>query len=174
MYHVQVDDYALGRQRTNAPSGNVVEVCTEGIGNPVKGSPEQQIFNSVTVIVFYLGIFLGFVLVWIGSVLVLKWNLRDVVILSYTYSYKNYGLWWGTTCIGSIVVPVTLYSDLSATLGSYPKYGDSVRYPLCAILLGVTLLPGLIIAGYFTYKNKPAAVPYILMIPVAPCSPLLL
>ena len=72
--HVQVDDYALGRQRTNAPSGNVVEVCTKGIGNPVKGSPEQQIFNFMTVIVFYLGIFLGLVLVWIGSVLVLKWN----------------------------------------------------------------------------------------------------
>ena len=165
--HVQVEDYALGRLRTNAPSGNVLEVCTKGIRNPVKGSEEQQIFDSVSVIVFYLGVFLGGLLVWIGSVLVLKWNLRDVVILSYTYSYKHYGLWWATVCMASIAVPVTLYSDLSVIRGSYPQYGDSLRYPLYAILLVVTLLPGLIIAGYFTYKTKPPAVPYILMIPVA-------
>ena len=122
----------------------------------------------MTVIVVYLGILLGLVLVWLGSVLVLKWNLRDVVILSYTYSYKHYGLWWGTTCIGSIVVPVTLYSDLSVMMVNYPNYEDSLRYSLYAILLVLTLLPGLIIAGYFTYKTKPPAVPYILMIPVAP------
>ena len=102
-----------------------------------------------------------------GTVLALKWNLKDSILLSYTYSYKHYGLWWGVTCFWFISIPITLYSDLSAIMGSYPEYGDSLRYPLCAILLVLTLLPGLIIAGYFTYKTKPPAVPYILMIPVA-------
>ena len=162
---MQVDDYALGRLRTNAPLGNVLEVCTKE--EPQLVGDKLHIFRSVNVTVFFLGMILGGLLVWIGSVLVLKWNLRDAIRQSYTYPYKHYGLWWGTMCMGSIAVPVTLYSDLSVIMGSYPEYGDSLRYPVCAILLVLTVLPGLIIAGYFTYKTKPPAVPCILMIPVA-------
>ena len=44
---------------------------------------------------------------------------------------------------------------------------NSYGYILCPLLSVLMILPGLIIAGYFTYKNKPPAVPYILMIPVA-------
>ena len=55
---------------------------------------------------------------------------------------------------------------MTVIMVGYPQYGDSLKYSSYAILLVLTLLPGLIIAGYFTCKTKPPAVPYILMIPV--------
>ena len=141
--------------------------CNRNIINPIQGEQvDPRITFLIPTIFFFSGVF-GVFLVLMGTVLALKWNLKDAVTLSYTYSYKHYGLWWGVTYVWFIAIPITLYSDLSAIMGSFPEYGDSLRYPLCAILLGVTLLPGLTIAGYFTYKTKSPAVPYILMIPVA-------
>ena len=103
---------------------------------------------------------------FIRSVLVLKWNLKDAVMLSYTYSYKHYGLWWGVAHVWFISVPVTLYLDLSMINTSFPSHTDSFRYSMCMTVSVLVVLPGLIIAGYCTYKTKPPAVPYILMIPV--------
>ena len=164
---MQVDDYAVGRLSTNAPSGSVLGVCSRNIINPIQG--EQADLRSMfpMAAIFFLAAIFQVCLALIGSVMALRWNLKDTVILSYTYSYKHYGLWWGVTHICFISVPVTLYFDLSVIMSSYPEYGDLARYPLCAILLGVTVLPALLIAVYFTYKTKPPAVPYILMIPVA-------
>ena len=171
---MQVDDYAVGRLSTNAPSGSVMGVCNRNIINPIQGKQaDLRIIFLVHAIVLLAGVF-EVSLALIGSVMALRWNLKDTVILSYTYSYKYYGLWWGVTYIWFIAVPVTLYSDLSVIMRSYPQYGDSLGYPSCAILLGVTVLPALLIAGYFTYKTKPPAVPYILMIPCSCCTPLLL
>ena len=164
--HVQVDDYSLGRLSTNAPSGSVMGVCNQNIINPIQGKQADLRITFIRVI-FLLSLVFEACLVLIGSVLALKWNLEDVAILSYTYSYKHYGLWWGVTYVGLIAIPITLYSDLSVIMASYPEYGDLIRYPSCVILLVLALLPGLIVAGYFTYKTKPPAVPYILMIPVA-------
>ena len=163
---MQVDDYAVGRLSTNAPSGSVMGVCNRNIINRIQGGQVDLRITFIRVI-FLLSVVFETCLVLIGSVLALKWNLKDVSILSYTYSHKHYGLWWGVTYVWFIAIPITLYSDQSVMLASYPEYGDSVRYSSCAILLVSTLLPGLIIAGYFTYKTKPPAVPYILMIPVA-------
>ena len=99
--------------------------------------------------------------------LVLRWNLKDVVEMSYTYFYKQYGLWWGVTCLWFVLVPIMLYSDVSVSISAFPEYGNTVRYTASITLILMIILPGLIIAGYFTYKTKPPAVPYILMIPVA-------
>ena len=99
--------------------------------------------------------------------LVLRWNLKNVVKMSYTYSYKHYGLWWGVTCFWFIIVPIMLYSDVLVSISAYSEYGNTVRFTGTIILILMTVLPGLIIAGYFTYKTEPPAVPYILMIPVA-------
>ena len=164
---MQVDDYALGRLSTNAPSGSVMGVCNRNIIMNQIQSRQVDLRITFIYVIFFLSVVFEACLVLIGSVLALKWNLESVVILSYTYSYKHYGLWWGISYVWFIAIPITLYLDLSVLLASYPEYGDSFGYPSCAVLLGVTVLPGLIIAGYFTYKTKPPAVPYILMIPVA-------
>ena len=164
---MQVDDYALGKLSTNAPSGSVMGVCKGNIIMNQIQSRQVDLRITFIYVIFFLSVVFEACLVLIGSVLALKWNLENVVILSYTYSYKHYGLWWGISYVWFIAIPITLYSDLSVLLASYPEYGDLIRYPSCAVLLGVTVLPGLIIAGYFTYKTKPPAVPYILMIPVA-------
>ena len=123
----------------------------------------SRFYSILLILVFYLTLFLGFLLLFMGFVFVLKWNLKDAVMLSYTYSYKYYGIWWGVTCVCSIIVTVSLQLDLLTPL----EYRNTINYPFRGILLGVMILPGLIIAGYFTYKTKPPAVPYILMIPVA-------
>ena len=166
--HMQVDDYALGRLSTNAPSGSVLGVCNQKTIMSIQGKQaDLQIMDLIRAIFLLAGVF-EVCLALIGSVLVLRWNLKDTAVLSYTHSYKHYGLWWGVTHVWFISVPVTLYSDLSVIIRSnLDKFGISFTYPLCAILLGVTVLPALLIAGYFTYKTKPPAVPYILMIPVA-------
>ena len=165
--HVQVDDYAFGRLGTNAPSGSVLGVCNRNIENPIQDKQADLKIMYLIHTIFLLAVFFEICLALIGSVLALKWNLKDTAMLSYTYSYKYYGLWWGVTHVWFFSVPVTLYLDLSVIMASYPEYEDSLRYALCAILLGGTVLPALLIAGYFTYKTKPPAVPYILMIPVA-------
>ena len=162
-----MDDYALGKLSTNAPSGSVLGVCNRNIAKPIQDKQADLRIMSLTRALFLLAGVFGIFLALIGSVLALRWNLKDTAVLSYTYSYKHYGLWWGLTHVWLISVPAILYSDLSVIMASFPEYGDSLSYPSCAILLGVTVLPGLIIAGYFTYKTKPPAVPYILMIPVA-------
>ena len=120
-------------------------------------------YYILSIIVFDLVLVLGFLLAFMCSVLALKWNLKDAVMMSYTYSYKYYGIWWGVTCVCSIIVSVSLQLDLLTMM----NYRNVVNYTFRAILLGGTVLPGLFIAGYFTYKTKPPAVPYILMIPVA-------
>ena len=165
--HVQVDDYAFGRLSTNAPSGSVMGVCNRNILNPIQGKRGDLRIMFLTRTIFLLAGVFEVCLALIGSVLFLRWNLKDTGVLSYTYSYKHYGLWWGVTHVWFISVPATLYLDLSVMMVSFPEYGDSLRYASCAGLLGVTVLPALLIAGYFTYKTKPPAVPYILMIPVA-------
>ena len=165
--HMQVDDYALGRLSTKAPSGGVMGFCNQNnMINLIHGKPDDLRLWPVVVIFLLCGVCEVF-LVLIGSVLVLKWNLEDIVMLSYTCSYKHYGLWWGVTCICFSAVPITLYIDVTSLMGCYHAYGNEVKYPECVLLLGGTVLPALFIAGYFTYKTKPPAVPYILMIPVA-------
>ena len=165
---MQVDDYALGRLSTNAPSGSVMGICNQKILTPIESKQADLQFMFLIHAIFLLAGVFEVCLALIGSVLVLRWNLKDTAVLSYTYSYKHYGLWWGVTHIWFISVPATLYSDLSVIMRSaLDFYGISFNYPLCAILFGVIVLPSLPIAGYFTYKTKPPAVPYFLMIPVA-------
>ena len=165
---MQVDDYALGRLSTKPPSGGVMGVCNQNILiSSIQGKQSYLKSTLLIPVIFLLcGVFEVF-LVLIGSVLVLRWNLEDIVVLSYTCSYKHYGLWWGVTYICFIAVPVTLYIDVTSLMGGYHVYGNAIKYPECVLLVGGTILPALLIAGYFTYKTKPPAVPYILMIPVA-------
>ena len=131
---------------------------------------EDGINSSKAPLVMYLlGGLSGIILVLMGSVLVFKWNLKDIVNFSYTYSYKQYGLWWGVTYFLFVAVPVIFALDVKTLVNGYQFVGTIhfYGYTLCVSLFALTVLPGLIIAGYFTYKNKPPAVPYILMIPVA-------
>ena len=166
--HVQVDDYALGRLSTKPSSGGVMGVCNRNNMMNLIQCKQADLKSTLLIPVIFLlcGVFEVF-LVLIGSVLILRWNLEDIVVLSYTCSYKHYGLWWGVTYVCFIAVPVTLHIDVTSIMGGYHAYENAVKYPECLLLLGGTILPGLIIAGYFTYKTKPPAVPYILMIPVA-------
>ena len=125
--------------------------------------------SKAPVLIYILGGFSGIILVLIGSVLVLKWNLKDIVNFSYTYSYKQYGLWWGVAYFLFVAVPVMIALDVKSLVQGQ-EFVDTIHfygYILCGLALVLTFLPGLIIAGYFAYKTKPPAVPYILMIPVA-------
>ena len=153
------------------PSGNVITKCEGNLRfHLVVSGKEDGIYSSKAPIVMYsLGVLSGIILVWIGSVLVLKWNLKDIVNFSYTYSYKHYGLWWGVTYFLLVAVPVMFTLDVKTLVNDHEFVGarDFYGYTLSASLLVLTVLPGLIIAGYFTCKTKPPAVPYILMIPVA-------
>ena len=153
------------------PSGNVITKCEGNLRfHLVVSGKEDGIYSSKAPIVMYsLGVLSGIILVWIGSVLVLKWNLKDIVNFSYTYSYKHYGLWWGVTYFLFVAVPVVFALDVKTLVNGHEYVGarDFYGYTLSASLLVPTVLPGLIIAGYFTCKTKPPAVPYILMIPVA-------
>ena len=170
---MQVDIYAFGQLDSTIPSGNVIVKCRGNLGFHLRVSgKEDGIHSSRALVVMYLmGGLSGILLVLIGSVLVLKWNLKDIVNFSYTYSYKQYGLWWGVTYFLFVAVPVMFALDVKTlvhghnfgTVGTIHFHG----YTICALLFVLTLPPGLIIAGYFTYKTKPPAVPYILMIPVA-------
>ena len=125
--------------------------------------------SKALVITYILGGLSGIILVLIGSVLVLKWNLKDIVNFSYTYSYKQYGLWWGVTYFLFVAVPVIFALDVKTLINGHKFVGaiDFYGYILSASMFILMILSGLIIAGYFTYKTKPPAVPYILMIPVA-------
>ena len=131
---------------------------------------EDAIYRSKALVVMsLLGGLSGIILVLIGSVLVLKWNLKDIVNFSYTYSYRQYGLWWGVTYFLFVAVPVMFALDVKTLVNGHQFVGaiNFYGYILSASLLVLPVLPGLIIAGYFTYKTKSPAVPYILMIPVA-------
>ena len=85
------------------------------------------------------------------------------------YSYNDYGLWWGVTCFWLLLLPIMFYSNISVSVHSLLQYGTSFNYtgPIILIQMSLAVLLALLIAGYFTYKTKPPAVPYILMIPVA-------
>ena len=168
---MQVDIYALGHLDSNIPSGNVIAKCEENLGfDLIVSGKEDDINSSKAIVVMYvLGGLSGIILVLIGSVLVLKWNLKDIVNFSYTYSHKQYGLWWGVTYFLFVVVPVMVALDVKTLVNAHKGIGsiNLYGYTLCASAFVLVVLPGLIIAGYFTYKTKPPAVPYILMIPVA-------
>ena len=108
-----------------------------------------------------------------GSVLALKWNLKDMVELSYTYSYRHYGVWWGVTCFGVIAVSAATYYYIHAIslynsdkLLLFRPLGIIIKKVIIAGIFGITALPGIPIAVYFTYKTKPPAVPYIVLVPV--------
>ena len=135
----------------------------------VRGKEDGISSSKALVVVYLMGGFSGIILVLIGSVLVLKWNLKDIVNFSYTYSYKYYGLWWGVTYFLLVAVPVMFALDVKTLVNSHKSVGtiDFYGYIISASLFVLTILPGLILAGYFTYKTRPPAVPYILMIPVA-------
>ena len=131
---------------------------------------EDSIYSTkASVVMFLLGVLFEIMLVLMGSVLVLKWNLKDIVNFSYTYSYKQYGLWWGVTYFLFVAVPVMFALDVKTLVNGHTFVGtiNFYSYTISASLYVLTVLPGLIVAGYFTYKTKPPAVPYILMIPVA-------
>ena len=168
---MQVDIYALGPLDSTLPSGYVIARCKGNLGYHLIVSGKEDSINSskALVIVYLLGGLSGIILVLIGSVLVLKWNLKDIVNFSYTYSYKQYGLWWGVTYFLFVAVPVVFALDVKTLVNIRKFVGitNSYGYILCPFLSVLMILPGLIIAGYFTYKTKPPAVPYILMIPVA-------
>ena len=164
----------MGKIGLETPSGNVIGICRNRVSDSIyhRFPPHgrEPDFNykilNMTTPVYLVSFVFGELLVLIGCVLALKWNLKEVVKMSYTYSYKYYGLWWGVTCFWFIPVPILLYCDVLVAMSGYPEYGTSVQYPASTILLVVIIVPGLIIAGYFTCKTKPPAVPYILMIPV--------
>ena len=152
-------------------SGGMIGLCTNANTEtlnplPLKEEMDNKIFRIMMSSAYYTGILFGVSLVLIGSVLVLQWYLRQWVELNRTYSYKHYGLWWGVTCIAIMVVPGALYLDMTAVLVSYPEYGATAKIVTSILLLGLGLLPGVPIAVYFTYKTKPPAVPYIILIPV--------
>ena len=153
------------------PSGNVIAQCDGNLGfHLIVSGKEDGISSSKAPLVIYLlGALSGIILVLIGSVLVLKWNLKDIINFSYTYSYKQYGLWWGVTYFMFVAVPVMFALDVKSLVHGH-KFVGTIHfygYILSASLFVLTILPGFIVAGYFTYKTRPPAVPYILMIPVA-------
>ena len=128
-------------------------------------------FKAKDNIVIWLGGLFGITLVVMGYVLALKWNLKDMVELSYQYSYRHYGLWWGVTCFGVIAVSVGTYEYIrEISLFGSNKLLSFNTWDIIQILVyvtdGITALPGIPIAVYLTYKTKPPAVPYIILIPV--------
>jgi hypothetical protein len=82
-----------------------------------------------------------------GYVLALKWNLKDMVELSYTYSYRHYGVWWGVTCFGVIAVSAaTYYHILSISLYSRNKLLAFNAWKIIIgiyVTIGITALPGI-------------------------------
>ena len=166
---LQVHDYALGKQGSDTPSGNVVSTCTDG--KELVHIPNSHVKHFHTYVQYMLasiGELCTMILAILWSVVVLKRHLEDRVKLSYTYSYNHYGLWWGVTILASITLPLMFYSDVSMLIESYnERISHNYFYDLPAALLLLCAIQGVPIAIYFVYKTKqPPAIPYILMIPV--------
>ena len=123
-------------------------------------------------VVILLGGLIAIILVFISSVMALKWYREDWIKLSYIYSYSHYGFWWGVVCFGSILLTTMFYLELSVFQVFTPRIntGESyhvLAYTLFVIVTLMNILTGVPIAIYFVYKTKqPPAIPYILMIPV--------
>ena len=97
------------------------------------------------------------------SIIILKQHLQEKVELSFSYSYRYYGIWWGISTLGLAAVPCVLGFDI------YIINDLRGRYFYLAILavLTVGILPATPTAIYFAWKTKAPAVPYIFVIPVA-------
>ena len=167
---LQINKYSLGEQGSKAPSGNVVSDCNGKQHVHIPSITFETRFYSVRVVDFALligGLF-AIVLAIVGSMIVLKWHLKDRVKLSYTYSYNHYGFWWGVTILVFITLPLILLLYLSELITYYNEDATStLEYPFAAAMLVLCILSGVSIAIYFVYKTKqPPAIPYILMIPV--------
>ena len=169
---LQVHDYALGKQGSDTPSGNVVSGCADGkqfTHIPNLSGKTLKKSNIIEFVVTYIGGLCTMILVSLWSVIVLKRHLEDRVKFSYTYSYNHYGFWWGVTILVFITLPLMLYSDESMLIERYNKHVSLMKYlyGFPAGILLLSILSGVPIAIYFVYKTKqPPAIPYILMIPV--------
>ena len=169
---LQVHDYALGKQGSDTPSGNVVSACTGGKElTHIPNLPWKTFNNSyiIMLVIIFIGGLCTMILTILWSVVVLKRNLEDRVKLSYTYSYNHYGFWWGVSILVFITLPLMLYLDVSLLIEGYNIHIFPITHlydiPAGAVLLCV--LQGVPITVYFVYKTKqPPAIPYILMIPV--------
>ena len=97
------------------------------------------------------------------SIIILKQHLQEKVELSFSYSYRYYGIRWGISTLGLAAVPCVLGFDI------YIINDLRGRYFYFAILavLTVGILPATPTAIYFAWKTKAPAVPYIFVIPVA-------
>ena len=90
----------------------------------IESGKEDRIYSSkAPLVMFLLGGLFEIILVLIGSVLVLKWNLKDIVNFSYTYSYKQYGLWWGVTYFLFVAVPVIFALDVKTLVNGHKFTG---------------------------------------------------
>ena len=169
---LQVHDYAVGKQGSDTPSGNVVSECADGKQFTHIPNLSGKTFKNSYIIVCVVtitGELCTMILAILWSVVVLKRHLEDRVKLSYTYSYNHYGFWWGVTILVFITLPLMLYSDLSMIIESYTEHTflPTYLYDIPAGMLLLCILSGVPIAIYFVYKTKqPPAIPYILMIPV--------
>ena len=169
---LQVHDYALGKQGSDTPSGNVVSGCGDGkslVHIPNLSGKTFEESHIIVLVVTFIGELCTIILAILWSVVVLKRHLKDRVKLSYTYSYNYYGFWWGVTILVFITLPLILYSDVSILIGNYNELISPIKYlhGIPAGMLLLCILSGVPIAIYFVYKTKqPPAIPYILMIPV--------
>ena len=163
---MQANNYARGQYVPTEPSGSAVETCITGHFQRYDIGGDNVIILSG--VMFGSGMLFAITLILLGYVLALKWNLKDMVELSYTYSYRHYGVWWGVTCFKTMAIftihlfyIVHLIAEFFESIHSY-GLGQS----LAGTVLAITVIPGIPIATYFTCKTKPPAVPCIILIPV--------
>ena len=157
------------------PSGDVVGHCLnrERYNHvPVDGVSHHGSLVVASAVII-LGALIATILVFVSSVMTLKWYWEDWIKLSYLYSYSHYGFWWGLVCFGSILLTTIFYLELSVfkvitpAINTGESFNFLVYYFIFVIVMLMSILPGIPIAIYFVYKTKqPPAIPYILMIPV--------
>ena len=173
---LQLKDYSLGELKKKILSGNViVKSLKEGADYQLPSEISNGTLshrNSENHSVFTIALGVGFlcqaILVWVVIVIAVKSKIKEYINNSKTYSFQFYGYPCGLTTVAFLIWAVTVIINIPHfTKGPKQTLNSYAIYISVMLVTGVWVLPGMPIAAYFTYKNKPPPVPYIIMIPVA-------
>ena len=114
-----------------------------------------------------LGI-LEITLVCLGAVGLLKWTLSYYVEKTYQYTYNYYGLMCGATVMATVSTGLIVYGHSSNAKQLFPSNAhDRKEFISYIVAIPFCFFSGIPIAMYFAFRNKPPAIPYIIMLPVA-------
>ena len=173
---LQLKDYSLGELKRKTLSGNViVKSSKEGISYQLPSEISNRTLSDrnskkhyVFTIALGVGVLCQAILVWVVIVIAVKSKIKEYINNSKTYSFQFYGYPCGLTTLAFFICAVVVIVGIrNVTMGPKQTVNSYVRYTTGILSAGVCLLPGMPIAAYFTYKNKPPPIPYIIMIPVA-------